>query len=200
LPRNARAKAPDRSGADLLSDATLEAACEGKRDVGREGVVLFAEGEEESAMLKDIKRRAQVPERRHDEGDFAGDAPEFFKKRRGILDVLDRVRAEGVLELAGRKGKMVDIIDDDEVRHVGVFDDIDIDPATIGLSAADVEVPDGAPPPDDPAHDAVAEPVEGGKNEDEGGGERENSKEHGEEAKLVEGIRQVPESDVFVRE
>lgn len=200
MPRNARAKAPDRSGADLLSDATLKAAREGKRDVGREGVVLLAEGEEEGAVLEDIQRCTQVPERGNNEGDFARDAPEFFKKHHGILDVFDRVRAEGVLELTGGKGEMIDIVDDDEVRHVGVFDDVDVDPASIGLPAADVEVPDGAPPPDDPAHDAVAEPVESGENENEGGGERENTKEHGGEEKPVDGIRQAPESDVFVRE
>jgi hypothetical protein len=159
------------SGADPLSDPPLELTSEGEGDVGRESVVLFAEGQEEGAVLEDIERRAKVPERRHDEGDLARDAAEFFKKSDRILDVFDRVRAEGIVELAGRKGKVVDVIDDDEVRHFGVFDDIDIDAASIGLPAADIEVPDGAPSPDDPAHDTVAEPVESGENENEGGGE-----------------------------
>ena len=200
MPRNARAKAPDRSGADLLADPPLEAAREGKGDVGREGVVLFAEGEEESAVLENIQRRAQVPERRHDEGDLARDAPEFLKKSGGIFDVFDRVRAEGVLELAGGKGEMIDIVDDDEIWHVSVFDDVDVDPASIGLPAADVEVPDGAPSADDPAHDAVAEPIKGGKNEDESGGDGKNSKEHGGQTKLCRGIAQASKFDNFVRE
>jgi hypothetical protein len=178
----------------------LEAAREGERDVGWEGVVLFAEGEEESAVLEDIQRRAQVPERRHDEGDFAGDTTKFLKESGRIFDMFDRVRAQGVLELSGREGEVVDVIDDDEVRHFGVFDDIDIDPASIGLPAADVEVPDGAPSADDPTHDAIAEPVEGGKNEDESGGDGKNSEEHGREVKLCCGITQASKSDDFVRE
>ena len=133
--------------------------------------MLLPEGEKEPAMLEHVQDRAEIPERRHNEGDFFRNALEFLIERRRVLDVFDRVRAEGIFELAGRKGKVVDVIDDDEVRHFGVFDDIDIDAASIGLPAADIEVPDIAPSPDDPAHDAVAEPVESGENENEGGGE-----------------------------
>jgi len=144
----------------------LELTSEGESDVGWEGVVFFAEGQEEGSVLENIQGRAEVPERRHDEGDLAGDASELFKKSDRILDVFDRVRAEGVLELAGGKRKVVDIIHDYEVGDIGVFDDIDINAAPIGFPAADVEVPDGAPPADDPAHDAVTELVESGKNEE----------------------------------
>jgi hypothetical protein len=147
--------------------------------VGWQGVVLFAEGEEEPAVLEDIEGGAEIPERRHYEGDVFRDALHLGKEGTGIFDVFDRVGAEGVFELVRGEGQLVDVIDDDEVWDLGVFDDVDIDAAAVGLATADVEVPGFAPPPDDAPHDPVAEPIQGGKEDDEDGGGREQGEEHG---------------------
>lgn len=141
--------------------------------MGRQGVVFLAQGQEEPAMLEEIEGGAKVPERRDDERDVPGDPLHLLEESAGILDMLDRMGAEGVLELAGGKGQVVDVVDHDEVRDLGVFHDIDVDTPAIGLAAADVEIPHRATPPDDPAHDPVAEPVQGGEEDDEDGGEAE---------------------------
>jgi hypothetical protein len=92
---------------------------------------------------------------------------EFLVKGCRVFDVLDRVGAEGVLELVGRKGQFVDAVDDDEVRDIGMFHDVYIDTPSVGLSTADVEIPFLLPVSNDPSHDSVAEEIESREQDDE---------------------------------
>ena len=61
---------------------------------------------------------------------------------------------------------MVNIVDHYQVGDVGMIDDVDIDAASIGSAAADIEIPLLSSIADDRAHDAVAEEIES-RQEDE---------------------------------
>lgn len=125
----------------------------------RKRVVFLSKGEEEPAVLENIEDRAEVPERWNDEGDLLGDAAEFLEESGGIFDVLDRVRAESVLELVSGEGEMVDVIHDDKVVDIGVFNDIDVDATAVRFAATDIEIPRFATVSNDPAHDSIAQKI-----------------------------------------
>lgn len=168
------------SGTDLLAVSLLNPLCKGKDHMRGKGVMFFAEGQEKPAVLEDIQDRAQIPERRDNEGDVFGDTLQFLKKCGRIFDMFDRMGTKRVFKLPGGKGEAVDVIDHDQVRHLGVLDDVHVDSAPVRLSAADIEIPGLPPVADDPAHDPVAEPVEGGQEDGEGGGDAKKGEEHGD--------------------
>lgn len=140
--------------------------------------MLFAKGQKEPAVLKHIAGRTEIPKRRNHERDVFRDSPEFGVERCRVLDVLDSVGAEGVIKLMELERKAVDVINDDEIRDIGVFDDIDIDAATIRSAAADVEIPDLSAITNDPAKNPVTDPVEDGEENEEGRREQEGGGEH----------------------
>lgn len=148
-------------------------------------MMLLAEGEKEPAMLEDIENRAEIPEGRDHESDVARDALQFSVEGSRIFDVLDGMGAEGVLELVGGEGKLVDAVDHDQVGNLGMLDDVDIEASSVGSATTDVEIPLLAPVSNDPTHDSVAEEIQGGKENDEGGAEDEEGEEHERQGQIV---------------
>ncbi len=146
-------------GPDFLPQFVLKEGGHREGDMVWKRVVFLAKGEEEPSVLENIEDRTEVPERWNDEGHLLRDAAEFLEESGGIFDVLDRVRAESVLELVGGEGEMVDVIHDDKVINIGVFDDIDVDATTVRLAATDIEIPRFATVSNDPAHDSIAQKI-----------------------------------------
>jgi hypothetical protein len=93
--------------------------------------------------------------------------------------MFDRVGTEGVLELVRGKGEVIDVIDHDEVRDLGVFYDVHVDAAAVGLAAADIQVPDSTAAADDSPENAVTEEIEDREQGDEEGGDGEDGEAHG---------------------
>jgi hypothetical protein len=141
-------------------------------------MVLLAKSEKKPAMFEDIEDCAEIPEGRDDECDLLGNSLELLVKRGGVFDVLDRVRAEAILELIRRERKLVDAIDHDEVGDLGVLHDIDIDSAPVCLATTDIEIPFLLSVSDDSTHDAVTQEVEGRKKDNKNGGYDQQIKEH----------------------
>ncbi len=129
--------------------------------------MLLSEGEKEPSMLEDIQNCAEVPEWRDNKSDIVRDTFQFFVEGGGVFDMLDRVRAESVLELIWREWKFVDAVDHNKVGNVSVFDDVDIHATTIRFAATDVEIPLSSAVANDSPHNAITEEVEGRKEDDE---------------------------------
>jgi hypothetical protein len=163
---------------NFLPEPFLEELGKRKDDIGREGMVLLAKSEKKPAMFEDIEDCAEIPEGRDDECDLLGNSLELLVKRGGVFDVLDRVRAEAILELIRRERKLVDAVDHDEVGDLGVLHDIDIDSAPVCLATTDIEIPFLLSVSDDSTHDAVTQEVEGRKKDNKNGGYDQQIKEH----------------------
>ena len=101
----------------------------------------FPNSQEDPAVLQDVQRGREIPERRKDDNDLGPDAPQLFEKPPGVVDVLDGMGAQDGSELAVPKRQMVDIPDPDETGDVGVANDIGVDTPSISLAAADIQIP-----------------------------------------------------------
>jgi hypothetical protein len=124
-----------------LSQQALDGPGQGQTDMTRETPMLFSEGQENPAVLKNIQSPRQVPKRREDDGDLFPDPGQFLKECGRLFDMFQGVRAEDGLELIVLKRQVIDRIDQPEIGQARMSDDIRVDPAAIGFSAADVEIP-----------------------------------------------------------
>src|SRR4030043_1362791 len=127
--------------ADALSQQALDGPGQGQTDMKRETPMLFSEGQENPAVLKNIQSPRQGPKRREDDGDLFPDPSQFLKECGRLFDMLHGVRAEDGLKLFVLKRQGRDRIDQPEIGQARMSDDIRVDPAAIGFSAADVEIP-----------------------------------------------------------
>jgi hypothetical protein len=84
--------------------------------------------------------------------------------------------AKSVLELIRAKGEVRHIIDDDQIRNVGVIYDINIDAPAISLSAADIQVPTLPPAPDNSSQNSVGEKIESWQENKKNGASQEKIK------------------------
>src|SRR4030043_546121 len=85
--------------ADARSQQALDGPGQGQTDMTRETPMLFSEGQENPAVLKNIQSPRQVPKRRKDDGDLFPDPGQFLKECGRLFDMLHGVRAEDGLKL-----------------------------------------------------------------------------------------------------
>ena len=115
-----------------------------------------SKGKEYPLVLVQAGDCPKIPKRGDDEGNLTADPLEFFPESARVVNVFKRVGAQDSIELVVLEGETVNVLDQDEVRHVCVLHDIRIHAAAIRLAAADIE-----PPP--PAfHNAPLQPYVAG--------------------------------------